>query len=564
MLSGQVIDKFVSQIGGEFVVRGYQRGYRWTDVEVRKLLDDLKGHVSKSKNKGSYCLQPVVVKRLGSENDSPSWELIDGQQRLTTLYLLIGVLQTYLPRHKQTYSLRYETLKENADYLDNPDLELSKRNIDFFHIYQAHETIKHWFDEIEGPNQDGAMASNIARALTESVRVIWYEAPKRVEASELFARLNNGKIPLDDSELFKALLLSEMRDKANEIVAQWDTIERDLRDPDMWAFLCPRSSEFSARITLLLELLEDCKFTPGSYKLFDRLRTRVQAETAEKVWGKVVALFDTVLGWYRDHDLYHHIGYLSGAGYDLRMVVRQSGRLTKRQFLQELQNMIRYHLNVTQTQVPELSYDKLPDKAEKLLLLMNVETVRGRKNAGARYPFQSHKAENWSLEHIHAQHSQGLATEDQWRQWLELHQRALERVHFADDKEHERLAIRDEVAHLLKKRIERHQFEIIAERIRAVFTADRDDVHAISNLALLPSDLNSALGNAVFEVKREHILNMDKRGEYIPICTRQVFLKYFTEADAQQFCFWSSQDRDGYLAAMIEKVGPYLLPEKAE
>jgi hypothetical protein len=76
-------------------------------------------------------------------------------------------------------------------------------------------------------------------------------------------------------------------------------------------------------------------------------------------------------------------------------------------------------------------------------------------------------------------------------------------------------------------------------------------LHSISNLALLSSDNNTALSNAVFEVKRQKIIELDRQGAYIPVCTRQVFLKYFTNADAQQVHFWSLQDRESYLTAMI-------------
>ena len=104
--------------------------------------------------------------------------------------------------------------------------------------------------------------------------------------------------------------------------------------------------------------------------------------------------------------------------------------------------------------------------------------------------------------------------------------------------------------------IERTTFEDLAREIAATFTLSDDTpahepVHAITNLALLPSGANSKLSNAVFEVKRRRILELDRDGAYIPICTRRVFLKYYTEAGAQQIHFWGPQDRESYLLAMI-------------
>lgn len=71
--------KFVADIRGSFYIPSYQRGYRWSETEVVRLLDDIYQN-----GKKNYCLQPVVVRKKGDH-----YELIDGQQRLTTLYLVI-------------------------------------------------------------------------------------------------------------------------------------------------------------------------------------------------------------------------------------------------------------------------------------------------------------------------------------------------------------------------------------------------------------------------------------------------------------------------------------------
>ena len=73
----------------------------------------------------------------------------------------------------------------------------------------------------------------------------------------MFTRLNVGRIPLTDAELVKALLLtraSELK-REREIAAQWDTIERDLRVPELWAFVTGRPSQEATHITLLLDTL---------------------------------------------------------------------------------------------------------------------------------------------------------------------------------------------------------------------------------------------------------------------------------------------------------------------
>ena len=59
--------------GKTFWVEDYQRGYKWGKVEIHALLKDINDHAS---DKGAYCLQPIIVKPLGSD----VFEVIDGSK----------------------------------------------------------------------------------------------------------------------------------------------------------------------------------------------------------------------------------------------------------------------------------------------------------------------------------------------------------------------------------------------------------------------------------------------------------------------------------------------------
>lgn len=94
-------------------------------------------------------------------------------------------------------------------------------------------------------------------------------------------------------------------------------------------------------------------------------------------------------------------------------------------------------------------------------------------------------------------------------------------------------------------------------------TSSSDDaVDSIANLALLRGSDNSALSNSVFAVKRTVILDLDRTGSYIPVSTRNVFLKYYSPAGDDQMHFWSANDREHYLNAMVDILRGYLLDEK--
>lgn len=562
--------RLIGDIAGSFRVARYQRGYRWGKLEVERLLNDI------WESKGEpYSLQPVVVKR----DNETVWELVDGQQRLTTLYLIFVYMQRAgLKNVGPQYSISYDTKTQSRDYLQELDPVLANSNIDFFHLHAAHACIQKWFEQKGStPLKRQEVADDVFRYLCKSVRVIWYEAPKELDSTTLFTRLNVGRIPLTDAELFKALLLSQSRvgagtsDRIHEIAAQWDSIERDLHHPDVWAFVADEAAADSpTRITLLLDTLAGGprgRLRPR-FHTFDVLRDKVEKSGMEAVWNDVVQLHALVWGWYENRDHYHKIGYLVAVGQRFSDLVALASGKTKSEFGTLLDARICDSLDLTPSGVAALNYESDTHKCSRLLLLMNVETVRRMKDSTERYSFRIHRRQAWSLEHIHAQQAESLTKAEQWKEWLRLHREALADLPSLDELRREELLRRiDDVG----EKIDRQVFQELAREITAAFTlADGPNaaivhsVHSVSNLALLASGHNSALNNAVFEVKRRRILELDRRGAYIPICTRQVFLKYYTDADAQQFHFWSTQDREAYLNAILSSsggVGAYLKAE---
>jgi hypothetical protein len=573
--------KLVGDIAGSFRVPRYQRGYRWGKLEVERLLNDIWENGDKD-----YSLQPIVVKRDAED----VWELVDGQQRLTTLYLIFIYMQRAgLKNVGPQYSLTYDTRPKSRAYLQAPDPSLADDNIDFFHVHAAYACIQAWFEQ-KGPTslKRQETADDIFRYLCKRVRVIWYEAPKGLDSTTLFTRLNVGRIPLTDAELFKALLLSRSRggagatDRIHEMAAQWDTIERDLHHPDVWAFVADDDATASAtRITLLLDTVAGGprgRKRPRFYT-FDVLRDKVEKATPKDVWNEVVDLHALVLGWFENRDHYHKIGYLVAVGQAFSDLVALTAGRTKSVFEAALDERIRETLDLTPAGVTALSYerDTHKNRCARLLLLMNVETVRRVAHSTERYSFRLHRLEDWSLEHIHAQHAEVLTKAEQWKEWLRLHREALLDLPTVD--EPQRGALLGRVDDVLARIVaggeqQRQAFWDIARDVTAAFTssdastaAASHSVHSVTNLALLTSGANSALNNAVFEVKRRRIIDLDRKGAYVPVCTRQVFLKYYTDADAQQVHFWSTQDREAYLKAILSPeggVGRYLKPEVPE
>ena len=232
---------------------------------------------------------------------------------------------------------------------------------------------------------------------------------------------------------------------------------------------------------------------------------------------------------------------------------------------------IRQRLSLTPSAVLDLNYDTTSAKCTEVLLLMNVETVRLRRESTERYSFHAHYRGAWSLEHIHAQNAKEMKRDEKiWQEWLRLHRRAIEDVPGLDDdlRTHLRTGIDEVLALIAQQQVHGigPKFDEIRSKVEDALTdgtagSDADAVHSIANLALLASGDNSALSNSTFEVKRREIIARDKAGSYIPACTRNVFLKYYTDSDDQQIHFWGAADREAYLRAILAAAGPYLRPE---
>ncbi len=114
--------KFVADIRGSFYIPSYQRGYRWSETEVVRLLDDIYQN-----GKKNYCLQPVVVRKKEDQ-----YELIDGQQRLTTLYLIYKYMKNVNPFFNEpAFTLSYQTRDQSEEFLKTLDMTKQDDNIDF-------------------------------------------------------------------------------------------------------------------------------------------------------------------------------------------------------------------------------------------------------------------------------------------------------------------------------------------------------------------------------------------------------------------------------------------------
>ena len=552
--------KGVLEIKGHFFVPDYQRGYRWGENEVRQLLDDIYEN-----GEEKYYLQPIVVKKR--DND---YELIDGQQRLTTLYLILTFLKKILPIASRDYELTYETRRETHDRLLNIDNVDSEKNIDFFFICNAYKTIGNWFSnkEKEGKNLAGIVIQ-LYSLLDKYVKVIWYEVDEDISGVELFTRLNIGRIPLTNSELVRALFLSRNSNltpaEQLEIAAEWDNIEKELHQPSFWAFLTNYQSEdYPNRIDLLFDLMAGGK-SKDNYATFFFFNNKIkQGEKKQELWKEIVAYFSRLREWYENREIFHKVGFLVADKIDknndktLIHLLKETEEKKKDELLAYLDSQIKETLK--DNDLDTLSYqDKI--SIQRVLLLFNVLSVMENKDKSLRFPFDKYKDKNitWSLEHIHAQNAVSLNTTEKRKDWLKIHKEALLNIGKGGQiiDRIEELEAKDSIAGV--------QFDTLQKEIFLLLSEEGNDnyLDSLDNMALLNTNNNAALNNSAFEVKRRKIIEMDKEGAYIPYCTRMVFLKYYTENPTNMH-FWGADDRKTYKEAIRKILNPYLNIENSQ
>ena len=548
--------KLVGNIEGEFHIPAYQRGYRWKE-EAEMLLNDI-NEIVEGQN---YSLQPIVVKNIGENK----YELIDGQQRLTTIFLILRYMKQLNLPFQLNFSLEYETRKGSREFLEtinNESLYKDPHNIDEYFIIEAFRIISNWFDL----QKDKTLAAfNLYKKLSERIHIIWYEVNSDENSVSLFTRLNIGRIPLTNAELVKALFLSRNNGiddrKQLEIATEWDIIEKELHNDSLWYFITNNSPKlYSNRIELIFDLMVNKqKDEREIFFTFFHFDKKIKAtQNKSEIWTEILRYYQRLKEWYENIDLYHKIGYLIASNSkSLQELTIKSKDITKTEFQNLLDDFISESIDFKK-EYCELSYENKSDYSliEELLLLFNVETIRQKSDETMRFPFDKHKQESWSLEHIHAQQSQGLNKKEQWIEWLNLHKISLSNI----NKETHTHLIQDLTNAINDEKLTGEKFSELFEKVTKVLSEEGsiEYTHSISNLALLGQSDNSALNNSTFDVKRNKILEMDKASDYIPVCTRRIFLKYYTPSQLNQLHFWGKADRDGYIDEMDKVLRNYL------
>lgn len=581
-----------------FEIPSYQRGYRWEKKQVLDLLEDIKSFAKmsvKSDEDDSYYLQPLVVKE--SKAHPGRWEVLDGQQRLTTLRLILmrifskslteGEKEVYTP--DMIYDLTYTNRPQLDFAAPNPS-----DNIDSYYLSVAKSVIDNWFKEQirDGEDVDSMFKQTLLfKKNPKKVKFIWYEVKdgEDLESIQIFNRLNKGKISLTSSELIKALFLMNSskvnpgnKTRTDQLSMEWNEMERKFQDNPFWYFISNDEDDCQTRIDVLFDFVtekpKDNADKDYSYRLFQKLydycravevgddtvqldpfwdglrrKHRVDGPlTMQWAWEYTIATFNKMVEWFENPLYYHYVGYLIANGSTPREVYNHiqeaKGNSADKEWTAddtklELRKLIMEYFKVnTKTYLEKTAIDGLEYGSNfvfRLLLLFNVESYRKR---GQRFAFDQFKTQGWDIEHIDSQNNASLIERDDRLRWLRNVAFILELESKVNERSQTAQSLLNDVNDLLP-RYERgeHGIEDIYKEVcqRAIdyFKAENSAIENkdnIGNLTLLDYRTNREYQDAPFPYKRYCIIKEDKAGRrFMPAGTRNVFLKYYTDSDSE-------------------------------
>ena len=566
----------------DFFIPSYQRGYRWTERQVTDLLNDVWDFVKKPDKMDTewYCLQPIVIRANNSAN-----EVLDGQQRLTTIFLVLKHLERFIESENKSFGIEYETRntdeinsKKFLDEIEHKSQQEAEANIDYFHIYKAYNIIKTWFSN-RANEGERSISSKFITPFLEKAKVIWYEVKKEKDEVEIFTRINMGKIPLTNAELIKALFLNssnfpsknsnEIKLRQLEIASEWDRIELALQNPELWFFLNNPKRDYPNRIEYIFEIIEalgskkskDDEYSSFHYflkKFNDNRSDNTDQQKIDRIWGEVKVKFQIIEEWFSDRTLYHKIGFLVTTGTKLQYLLVKAENNNKKEFMNIIDKEIKDILKLDDDkELEDLEYGKDSKKIKYMLIFHNIKTMLDNKNETSRFPFDRLKKEEWDIEHIHAVQSMLPEKKEGQIKWLKNSQEFVNKG-----------SLNDEILTFIenydiKMQSNNESFINMANKVIQYFASEnvddefKADINDLSNLVLLDRETNRSYKNAIFPKKRSIIIEREKNDTFVPICTKNAFLKYHTE-NPNQLITWGTQDRRSYINDLKSKLDSYL------
>lgn len=440
----------------KFNVPSLQRTYRWGEKEIVLLLNDLYEFYNTNEDSTNdfYPLQPLILKKSNQNDDT--WNVLDGQQRLTTIKLIasfLGMDKDYC------LDISYDTREKTKDFLDNISNKKEEdvgKSMELYYIFHAYEVIKAWFQKNK-KEKDKEKIDAIRNVLFEKERTRFVVQEMNIDDDEAktFQYINQGRIPLSCSELIKALFLGHIFEShkidnnyrfayssdgyglfipidpikerqsltrlQNIIAKEWDDIETVLMHDEFYSFVCPEKDRSINRMDFLFEVVcgnEKYK----KYKTddpFDAIYESIKeiknndknknlVDILSTCWNDVVKCFNRMQKLYYDFDAYHLVGFCIcediGISEDFYKYCNEDEKLDefKTAIRVKIKGKVLSGLKTDDLDewLKGLRYKENKGQIKLILLLHNLQSYSYEK---IRFPFNLYDGgKNYDIEHIHA------------------------------------------------------------------------------------------------------------------------------------------------------------------
>lgn len=601
----------------KFNVPSLQRTYRWGEKEITLLLNDLYEFYNTNEDSTNdfYPLQPLILKKSNKNDDT--WNVLDGQQRLTTIKLIASFLKM---NKDYCLDISYDTREKTKDFLDNISNKKEEdvgTSMELYYIFHAYEVIKAWFQK------DTEKINAIRNVLFEKerTRFVVQEMNSDDDEAKTFQNINQGRIPLSCSELIKALFLGhifeshkidnncrfayssdgyglfipinpikekqELTRIQNIIAKEWNDIETVLMHDEFYSFVCPEKEKSINRMDFLFKVAcRNEKFkkynTDDPFNaIYECIKDGKVVDNISCCWNVVFKCFNRMQKLYYDFDAYHLVGFCNcehiGISEDFNKYCNDDEKMD------EFKTVIREKIKgkVLKVKIKDLKYEDNKDEIKEILLLHNLQSYSDEK---LRFPFNLYDGgKNYDIEHIHAT-AEEKADKKSRIEWYKINNSFIKKKkeklkNSKDSKDSKSFYLFDS----FEKSYEGNNFDIFNKdeefnKLREIMIKDnldnekedlsKDD--GIKNLCLLDSTTNRSYKNSLFITKREMILKkakgeMDKeddKEDYVYpllLCTERIFLKFYSNVDSDDnLNFWTLNNREAYLKDISNKVTDFL------
>ena len=572
-------DSNVCQESVTFIIPYLQRAYKWKEKQAKQMLEDFSEFLKQEKT--YYCMQPLAVVKIGDNK----YELLDGQQRLTTLLILWRILFEDDKEKNTSYPYKFEYERDSSgsdtySFITKfDDIKKGKyRNIDEYYMSKVYGVINQYFDPPEEKKKN--VFKKFLKGEGKHILFLWYEVNEE-EKHTTFAHLNSGKIELTCSELIKAVLLSDGNKESLDnnglpdkslVAAQYAEMEEAFNDDRLWYMLQTDEPLYNgSRMDLLFNMVLNISrktYEADPKAAFYEVYTEKKVDLS-KFWKDCRAYFVRIMDLYKNPYTYHYMGYLTYTEGNNKIddwvkAYKESGL---KGCIEQLKSKVRESISGL-GDFEKITYsDTSKATLRKIFILHNIQTILihyeaiKKANLGLRFsyeqfPFELLYSQRWDIEHIASQTDNTLTKQKDFKDWVASVKADYPEI-FA-----QRPELNNEID-LFEKDYKIEKFKQIYNEI--VGSAEKNSPQnkdGLGNLVLLDSHTNRSYHNSLYKRKRKIILaasNIDNQNNeyqvtYIPRCTLNVFLKTYNTGMDVNLVEWTQDDYNKYLGDIKEKL----------